>query len=108
MSDGFDMYDDPKVQQFLEHARIHMVPRLQSSSVSAALVSGDPDDLGDAKMAIEIGYILLLGKPLVIVCSEDQVLPAGLERAADKVVRGEVGSPELTQALGAAVAELAK
>jgi hypothetical protein len=61
------------------------LPKILSSSVCLSIVGGDGTDF-DVKQAVEIGAMLLLGKPLLLVCAPGTMVPAGLRRAADEII----------------------
>ena len=92
---------------YLEHAENELKPMVSDSKVGLILANGiDTGGDPDVKAAMELGLLLLMGKPVIVVCSEDTVLPAGLERAAAAVVRGELGAPGMQARLGVAIQQV--
>lgn len=75
--------DDPEVQAFLERAKAELEPMITNSAVCMSVWSGGEID---PQMAIETGYIILMGKPLIVLKQARENVPAGLARAADAIV----------------------
>jgi hypothetical protein len=59
-----------------------------------ALVSGGEPD---AKQAVEIGFMMLLDKPLIIAVTPGSVVPEKLARAADAIVEVDLLDPAAGQ-----------
>lgn len=70
---------------YSEAFRRDVLPQLLSSGAAVSVWDGDQTDL-DVQQATEIGAMLLLGRPLLLVCVPGAVIPDGLRRAADEVV----------------------
>ena len=86
-----DPFASKEWKAYANRAIRDLVPKLQASAISVTIANGlDPEEGGDAKLAIELGFTLLMGKPLVLLVDEDQVIPPGLERAADVICRGDL------------------
>lgn len=78
-----DVWSDPEVQAWRERANRDLRPMVENSTVATLLWSEVPD----AKMAVELGFILLLGKPLVILKDRTRgPVPAHLARLATEVI----------------------
>lgn len=73
---------------------------------SAYVMAIAADDDPDPKQALEIGYAVLLDKPIIVVVPAGRQGPPGLERIAHRVVRlrARPDTPEAQQQL---MAELA-
>lgn len=73
-------------EEYLGHARNDMAPKMASSAFVVSINPGaKPEDI-DPKIAIETGYAVLLGKPILVVNTEGRELNPGLARLARKVV----------------------
>src|SRR4030095_8456587 len=72
-------------RDFSRSFRTDGLPKILSSSVCLSIISGDATNF-DVKQATELGAMLLLGKPLLLVCVPGASIPAGLRRAADEIV----------------------
>jgi hypothetical protein len=63
-------------------ARATVWPQMQSSAINVVIHNGKPD----AKLAIELGYALLTGHPIILAITEDAgELPPKLLGIADRV-----------------------
>lgn len=71
--------------EYWERFRRETLPMIMSSAVSLSIYCGDGSDF-DVKHATELGAMLLLDKPLILVCAVGAVIPSRLRRAADVVI----------------------
>jgi hypothetical protein len=89
-----DVWDDPQARAYLRRAKRELEPKIQNSSVVMGLWTGNVDP----KMAIEMGYAILLGKPIVILKKSGEDVPPTLARIADSIVEfDELSDPTLQQ-----------
>jgi hypothetical protein len=72
-------------REYSERFRREALPKIVSSSVTLSLYSGDGSDF-DVKLATELGAMLLLDKPLILVALPGRTVPSRLRRAADVVI----------------------
>jgi hypothetical protein len=70
---------------YSKHFREYALPKIMSSAVALTIYSGDGSDF-DVKQATELGAILLLDKPLILLSSPGVTLPSRLARAADLII----------------------
>lgn len=71
-------------ERWEQAAREDLAPKVASSAyVMAIAAAGDVDP----KQALEIGYAILLDKPIVVVVPAGREVPPGLARLARRVVR---------------------
>lgn len=63
------------------------LPKIMGSGVCLQIYGGDGSDF-DVKQATELGAMLLLGKPMILLSTVAAVIPPGLRRAADVVIEG--------------------
>jgi nucleoside 2-deoxyribosyltransferase len=88
-----------------DRARTELGPKIASS---AYVITIDPGDEIDPKVALETGYAVLLGKPIILVTSEDRPVNAGLSRIASHRIRlteplaSDAGQQQLMAGLSAA------
>lgn len=74
--------DEVKMRRWLNRAEREVLPMVKRS---AATISINPEH-PDAKIAVELGFTLLLDKPLVIVSFSGRNIPEHLRKAADLVI----------------------
>lgn len=80
-----DFADDPAFQEYAEHVVREMLPKMQASAF-VIISPPTPDTIRDVKFACEIGFALLLNKPLIVFGNKEHAIPRRLRDAADKVV----------------------
>ena len=100
MSSSFrkdDPYRSKEWRNFTRSVINDMLPKMKESALVVGLSTAS--DEADCKMAVEIGFCLLLGKPLLIMAEKEGDVHPGLLRAADEVVYGEIQHPKNQQAL---------
>jgi hypothetical protein len=73
---------NPEIQALLKQAEERMFPQMEQSGIVIAFCKGK----FDAKLALEIGAMLLFDKPMILVVSKLRPVPARLLRIADAVV----------------------
>lgn len=73
----------PDVEEFLDWVDGDLRPKIEKSEVSVVICSTSPID---AKLALEVGYSMLLGKPLVLVVEPGAKVSEKLLAAADEIV----------------------
>lgn len=77
--------EDRAWKDFEASFRTEGLPKILESAVCMTIHTGDGRDY-DVKQAVEIGAILLLDKPLILVVATGASLPTRLARAADVVI----------------------
>lgn len=86
--------------------REQVFPHLMSAHVCLSMVGGDPLNVTAdvVQAATEIGYILMLGKPLILLVAPGQTIPPKLRAAATVVLDDYLGVKEDDERLRAAFA----
>lgn len=74
-------------QRYVAHVRKDLIPMIDQSVMSMAIIAGSEPDV---KQATELGFLLLMDKPLILVVFDEAEVPSGLRKAADAIV--EIGS----------------
>jgi len=97
-----DPFASAEWRDFAERAIRELVPKMQDSDVIVSINSSNPD----VKLAVELGFALLLGKPIIMLADRGAVLPPGLTRAADKIIYGEIQHPKTAAKVKAAMDEI--
>jgi len=87
------------LEQYLEHAKSEMFPKLKSSAISVTLLNDNPDP----KLCLELGAAILFDKPLIIVVSRGERVSSNLRRVATVILEGNPNDPafqlQLTNAI---------
>ena len=97
-------WDHPDFVAWAARVRNGMFPKMESSAVNIALLpSGDPD----VKLAVEIGYGIMLDKPLIVVVAHDVAVSKKLQLVADEIVSVDLDDFEASApAIQAAIARV--
>ncbi|MCL1871927.1 MAG: hypothetical protein FWF90_16145 [Promicromonosporaceae bacterium] len=88
-----DIFDDPEARAWMKRADDELKPMIQDSAFTVQIVSGvEPD----AKIAVELGFMILLDKPIILaVIPGTPVLPK-LAAIADAIVEFDPADSEGT------------
>lgn len=98
-----DESDEVKMRRWLNRAEREVLPMIKGSAMSVTINPGEPD----AKVAVELGFTLLLDKPLVLLSFPDRPIPSRLRRAADLVIEcNDPSDPEVIRQLQEFMAKL--
>jgi DNA-binding CsgD family transcriptional regulator len=95
--------DDPQVQAWARRVLTELVPKLSDSDCTISLM---PRGEADVKFAVELGFSIMLDKPIIAVIEPGQQIPARMLRVVDEVVEGPVDAPDFQERLGAAIARI--
>jgi hypothetical protein len=88
-----NLFDDPDVKEYLDHAEKEMLPKMKDSALTIALYPGEVD----IKLCVEIGAAILLDKPIILVASTDKPIPANLVRVASAIIQCDNIKDQSTQ-----------
>ena len=103
--DYADLYLTQEWREYAEHAVESTLPMIEKSEVFLSI--GALGVKPDVRMATELGFALMLGKPLVFIAEPGQIIPEGLRRAADKIIFGEIQHPKTQAKLKEALKSIA-
>ncbi len=87
--------------EFLEHARREMFPKMKESVLSI-VIAADPDP----KLCIELGAAILYDKPIIAVVPAGRKIPANLARVASAVIQGDLSDARSKQKLQDAISSV--
>ena len=76
---------DPDWNAYVAHVRTELVPKLEGSAMGLSIVPTSAEDV-DVKFAVELGMMIMMDKPIILVIRPDQLLPERLRRVADDIV----------------------
>ena len=103
MSEPNDPWQDPAWLSYEKHAQDEMLPMLKGSAITIALLGGDVD----AKQACELGFMIMLDKPIIAVVTAGAKVPDKLVRVADEIVEGsDMNDPSFQKRLTDAIARV--
>lgn len=100
-----DWSDAPGFREYAKHVIDDMVPAMRDSAL-VMTIAPLADDAADVKQAVEIGYAILLDKPLVVVVPPGRHMGEKLLRIADHVITADVTTEAGREQLGVALNRL--
>ena len=92
---------DPHFLMYAQHVRDELIPMIQGSAVTLSLVP--PDNEIDVKFATELGYMIMMDKPIIAVVTRNCKVPAKLIQVSDAIVEGEIDDPDFKTRLAEAI-----
>lgn len=99
MSSSGNPFDDPGWLEYAQHAREKLEPMVKDSSIAMSVYSGEIDP----KMAIELGYMVMLDKPIIAVVTPGVKVPDKLVKVADEIVELSLDDPTFQERIMAAM-----
>lgn len=100
------MQQDPSLKRLVEHVRRNLIPMIERSEIVVSIVPHDQSGT-DVKFALELGYSVMLDKPIIAVVRPGTKIPEKLARVVDRFVEcDDPKSPGLTERLAEALHEL--
>jgi hypothetical protein len=103
MSAFDDLFDDPELARYLEHAEKDMLPKMKSSALTI-IITAEPD----IKLCCEVGAAVMYDKPFVLLVPPGRRVPANLRRLASVIVEGDVTDPGVMKRLQRALENVMK
>lgn len=97
-----DVWDNPIGKEWRERMNRDLRPMIEDSAISITIAPGDKPD---AKVAVELGFTILLDKPILILAPRGRHVPERLRRVADAVIFGEPSEPKVRAQIMAFLAE---
>lgn len=95
MSDDPTPEDEDAYRAWRQRVLDEVLPMVEESTVAVALI---PRTEADIKMAVELGMMVLLDKPIIAVVSPGVKVPAKLVAVADRIVEGSTDEPDVLAA----------
>jgi nucleoside 2-deoxyribosyltransferase len=94
-----ELLNTSRVQAWERHVRRELIPKIRESAVTVSLV---PNGDTDVKFAVELGFSIMLGKPIILIVTPGTRVPDKLVQIADEIVEvADISAP----ADGARIAE---
>lgn len=89
-------WEDPRAKEWLRNAQDKLPKLVGDSGIFMSLC---PDGEPDAKFCVELGFALMLDKPLMLVAVRGERIPDKLRAVADMVIEYDGGLDETAQKL---------
>jgi hypothetical protein len=87
-------------KRFEDQVRNDLIPKLNDSRCTVSLV---PDGKGDVRFAVELGFSIMMDKPLIAVVAPGVEVPRKLRMVADRVIVGKPGDEGFEEAFMEAI-----
>jgi hypothetical protein len=99
-------FEDKGWLEYADHVVNELIPKIQDSAITVSLV---PEGKAtDVKFAVELGFSIMLDKPIVAVVSPGTKVPAKIVAVADVIVEGNVSDPDFQRRLMDAITQILK
>ena len=92
--------------RFAEHVRENLYPQMKASQFVISIVPLNLDGV-DVKFSVELGFAIMLDKPIVAVIRPGTVIPKKLAAVVDRFVEFDLDDPTTHERIAEAVLELA-
>jgi nucleoside 2-deoxyribosyltransferase len=99
--EGDDPFRGADFLEYAERVRTELIPMVDDSAVTVSLVPRD--NKPDVKFATELGFMIMLDKPIIAVVDAGQKPPAKLIGVADEIVEGRIDDPDFQDRFKAAM-----
>ena len=86
-----DPWNDPGAQNWLHRVRTHVLPMVERSNVCISICP--PKEKVDIKFAVELGMMIMLDKPILVVAESDDHVSDKLRAVANAVVIADITTP---------------
>jgi hypothetical protein len=90
---------DDELKKYLDHAGKNVLPHIRNSAFSIAVM----DERVDAKMCFEVGAMVLLDKPVIVVAVPGAKISTNLKRVASVIIQGDISDPRVQDELQTAL-----
>jgi hypothetical protein len=88
---------------FAKDVQDGLLPKLSDSALGLCLV---PTGRTDAKFAVELGFLVMMDKPIIAVIDPDTAVPAKLRAVADVLIIGRPDDPDFRAKFERAIATI--
>lgn len=100
-----DPFSDPEWLAYADRAIKELLPKMQRSAVMLSLVPQGPTDV---KYALELGFMIMLDKPIICVVPPGVRVPGKLIGVADAIVEGDITDESMGKRLSAEIDRVMK
>jgi hypothetical protein len=101
-----DPWEDPEFKAYEKRCHEKLLPMMEGSAIMMSLV---PKDLKtDVKFATELGFMIMMEKPIIALIPPGTRVPLGLAKVATEIVEGDIDDPTMQERLMAAISRVQK
>jgi hypothetical protein len=100
-----DPWQDPGYLEYAKRCIDDLLPKVQQSGICMSLVPKGP---ADVKYAVELGFMIMLDKPIISVVFPGAKVPEKLARVSDEIVEGDINDPNFGARISEAIIRVQK
>lgn len=93
------MTDNPHWASFADQVISDLIPMIDNSALAVALLPRKPEDYDDVRWCVQLGAMIMLDKPIIVVVMPGSVVPDKLVRVADHILELNKDDPNFTALL---------
>jgi hypothetical protein len=82
-----DPFSGPEWERFADAALRDLAPQVERSALTVSFL---PKDHGDVKFAIELGFSVMMDKPIILIVRPGCQVPAKVVAVADRIIEGDL------------------
>lgn len=86
------MFDDPELKEWLDAHAKDSGDKIENSAMMCSVMT--PNALKDPLCALQIGYAILLDKPIVLIADETMEIPKHLIKIATAIEKIRLGNAQ--------------
>lgn len=90
---GSDPFDDPAFKRYAKRCRDELEPMMKDSAVCMSILPSL--EHVDVKFATELGFMIMLDKPIIAIVQANSKVPSKLVLIADEIVEGDLDDPSM-------------
>lgn len=95
-----DAFDTPEFKAYADRTMAELVPLINDSAISISVL---PSGETDVKFAVELGFLIMLDKPIIIVVEPGAKVPPKLALVADVIVEHSRDDASFNERIKAAI-----
>lgn len=100
-----DPTEDPEWKEFADRAIKELVPMVDDSAYCVSIVPRKPENRSDIKFCLELGLMLMLDKPIIMVIAPGSKVPDKVQ-VADAIVELNMDDEKFMERLKATIDEV--
>lgn len=99
-----DPWQETEVRKWAHRFEREVLPKIKNSTIGISIAPTDGDF--DVKFAVELGAMIMLDKPILVIAAVGQVIPPKLMAIAHRVVYADMTTEAGQEAVMAAIQEM--
>lgn len=94
-------FDSAGFKAYEKRCREELLPMMEDSAIMMSLVPRNLET--DVKFATELGFMIMMEKPIIAIIPPGTKVPLGLAKVATEIVEGDIDDPTVKERLMAAI-----